>query len=119
MSNQTFRRPISVDRAPQGHRCDWCNKLAVQQLTAIGGVHHNQAGFFCEACGEEFTHVHELDTYGKGGTTSHLTWIPPRHDRGKPSQSIDRVLALQHGPYGNFAQKVPILNRQCRCAILH
>lgn len=54
MSNQAFRRPISVDRAPQGHRCDWCNKLAVQQLTAIGGVHHNQAGFFCEQCGEEF-----------------------------------------------------------------
>ena len=57
MSNQAFRRPISVDRAPQGHRCDWCNKLAVQQLTAIGGVHHNQAGFFCEACGEEFAHA--------------------------------------------------------------
>jgi hypothetical protein len=57
MSNQAFRRPISVDSAPQGHRCDWCNKLAVQQLTAIGGVHHNQAGFFCEECGEEFAHA--------------------------------------------------------------
>jgi len=57
MSNQALRCSISVDRAPQGHRCDWCNKLAVQQLTAIGGVHHNQAGFFCEECGEEFAHA--------------------------------------------------------------
>ena len=57
MSNHAFQRPISVDRAPQGHRCEWCNKLAVQQLTAIGGVHHNQAGFFCEQCGEEFAHA--------------------------------------------------------------
>ena len=57
MSNNTFYQPISVERAPQGHRCEWCNRLAVQQLTAIGGVHHNQAGFFCEECGEEFAHA--------------------------------------------------------------
>ena len=46
MSNQAFRRLVSVDRAPEGHLCDWCNKLAVQQLTAKGGVRHKQAGFF-------------------------------------------------------------------------
>ena len=57
MSKNAFHQPLAVDRAPQGHPCDWCNKLAVQQLTAIGGVHHNQAGFFCEECGEEFAHA--------------------------------------------------------------
>jgi hypothetical protein len=55
MSDNTFREPISVDRSPEGRRCDWCNKLAARQLTAIGGIHHNQGGFFCHVCGEEFT----------------------------------------------------------------
>jgi len=54
MSNYAFCQPISVDRASEGHLCEWCNKIAVQQLTAIGGVHLNQAGWFCEECGDEF-----------------------------------------------------------------
>ena len=54
MPSHAFRQPISIDMAPQGHRCDWCNQLAVDQLTAIGGAHHNQGGFFCHRCGEEF-----------------------------------------------------------------
>ena len=57
MSNNTFCRPISIDRAPKGHRCEWCNKLAVHELTAIGGTHHNQGGFFCQECGEAFVHA--------------------------------------------------------------
>ncbi len=57
MSNNAFRQPISVDRAPEGHLCDGCDKLAVHQLTAIGGLYHNQGGFFCQGCGEEFAHA--------------------------------------------------------------
>ena len=57
MVNHAFSQPISVDRAPQDHRCEWCSQLAVYQLTAIGGFHHNQAGFFCEECGEQFAHA--------------------------------------------------------------
>jgi hypothetical protein len=57
MSNNAFRQPISIDRAPEGHLCDGCDKLAVHQLTAIGGVYHNQGGFFCQGCGEEFAHA--------------------------------------------------------------
>lgn len=54
MPNYALQQPISVDWAPQGHRCEWCSKLAAYQLTAIGGTHHNQGGFFCQGCGEEF-----------------------------------------------------------------
>ena len=49
-----FHQPISVERAPEAHLCEWCSKLAVHQLTVIGGIHHNQGGFFCQGCGEEF-----------------------------------------------------------------
>jgi len=54
MLDNAFRQPISVDRAPEGHLCDWCDKLAVHQLTAIGGRYHNLGGFYCQRCGEEF-----------------------------------------------------------------
>ena len=54
MSNNAFHRPIAVDRAPEGHLCEWCNKRALHQLTAIGGKYHNQGGYFCHSCGEEF-----------------------------------------------------------------
>lgn len=54
MLDNAFRQPISVDRAPEGHLCERCNKLAIHHLTAIGGIHHNQGGFFCHGCGEEF-----------------------------------------------------------------
>ena len=55
MSNNEFSQTVSVDFAPQGSLCEWCGKPAVQQLTAIGGKYHNEGGFFCFACGEEFT----------------------------------------------------------------
>ncbi|MDQ6659611.1 MAG: hypothetical protein M3Z24_01445 [Chloroflexota bacterium] len=56
MSNSTheFFRPISVDFAPRGSQCEWCGKPAQQQLTAIGGSHHNESGVFCHECGEKF-----------------------------------------------------------------
>lgn len=54
MPYNAFCQPISVDMAPQGRRCEWCNRLAAHQLTAIGGTYHNQGGFFCQACGEDF-----------------------------------------------------------------
>ena len=57
MSNNAFHRPIAVDRAPEGHLCDWCDKRAVRQLTAIGGVYHNQGGYYCDVCGEQFAHA--------------------------------------------------------------
>lgn len=49
-----FDQPISVESAPEGHLCEWCSTLAAYRLTAIGGIHHNQSGFFCQGCGEEF-----------------------------------------------------------------
>jgi hypothetical protein len=55
MSNNEFRRPISVDSAPRGSLCEWCGKPAEQQLTAIGGINHNESGLFCRSCGEQFS----------------------------------------------------------------
>ncbi len=55
MSENEFRRPISVDGVPRGSRCEWCGKPAEVQLTAIGGLSHNESGLFCRACGEDFT----------------------------------------------------------------
>jgi hypothetical protein len=55
MANNEFYQAVSIDFAPQGSPCEWCGKPAVQQLTAIGGKYHNEGGFFCLACGEEFT----------------------------------------------------------------
>jgi len=55
MSNNEFRRTISVDSAPRGSLCEWCGKPAEQQLTAIGGMYHNESGLFCRACGEKFS----------------------------------------------------------------
>jgi hypothetical protein len=54
MFENEFRQPISVDQAPTGSLCEWCGKPAVQQLTALGGRSHNDGGFFCRSCGEEF-----------------------------------------------------------------
>ena len=54
MSNNEFRRPVSVDAAPRGSKCEWCGKPAVVQLTAIGGDAHNESGLFCSPCGEDF-----------------------------------------------------------------
>jgi len=55
MSNDEFRRPVSVDTAPRGSRCEWCGKPAEVQLTAIGGNSHNEGGLFCRSCGEDFS----------------------------------------------------------------
>jgi hypothetical protein len=55
MSENEFRRPISVDGAPRGSLCEWCGKPAEMQLTAIGGTAHNESGLFCRPCGEDFT----------------------------------------------------------------
>jgi hypothetical protein len=57
MQFNEFRRPVSVDFAPQGSLCEWCGKTAERQLTAIGGTFHNESGLFCRSCGEEFTRV--------------------------------------------------------------
>jgi hypothetical protein len=55
MSYNEFRRPISVDSVPRGSRCEWCGKPAEVQLTAIGGIAHNESGLFCRSCGEDFS----------------------------------------------------------------
>jgi len=54
MLDYAFRLPITIDSAPKGHLCEWCGKTAVHQLTVNGGINHNEEGFFCQACGEEF-----------------------------------------------------------------
>ncbi len=54
MSQNEFMQSVSVDGVPRGSRCEWCGKPAVVQLTAIGGISHNEGGLFCRACGEEF-----------------------------------------------------------------
>ncbi len=55
MSNNEFRRPVSVDFAPRGSLCEWCGEPAERQLTAIGGSYHNESGVFCHDCGEKFS----------------------------------------------------------------
>lgn len=54
MLEKAFRQPVSLDFAPEGRLCEWCGKPAVHQLTALGGTCHNEGGFFCQACAEEF-----------------------------------------------------------------
>lgn len=54
MLDLDFRQPVSIDTAPKAHCCEWCGQPAVYQLTALGGLHHNEAGCFCQACGEAF-----------------------------------------------------------------
>ena len=55
MSENEFTRSVSVDGVPRGSRCEWCGKPAEVQLTAIGGLSHNDSGLFCRSCGEDFT----------------------------------------------------------------
>jgi hypothetical protein len=57
MASNEFRRSVSVDFAPQGRTCEWCGKPAERQLTAIGGISHNQHGIFCRSCGDQFLRV--------------------------------------------------------------
>lgn len=49
-----FRQPVSIESAPDGKVCEWCGKPAVQQLTVLGGIGHNDSGYFCESCSEKF-----------------------------------------------------------------
>ncbi len=67
MIENEFRRPVSVDTAPRGSLCEWCGKPAEVQLTAIGGIAHNESGLFCNSCGQEFTRA---VTSAAGKTTS-------------------------------------------------
>ena len=57
MSNNEFSQKVAIDFVPRGSICEWCGGPAVQQLTSIGGRFHNTNGFFCQACGELFTHL--------------------------------------------------------------
>lgn len=54
MINNGFDSSIVKDFAPRGSLCEWCQQSAVQQLTVIGGIFHNESGYFCSLCGEEF-----------------------------------------------------------------
>jgi hypothetical protein len=54
MFENEFRQPLTVDQAPAGSLCEWCGQAAVQQLSATGGKFHNDSGFFCRSCGEEY-----------------------------------------------------------------
>ena len=54
MSNNEFNQPVSFDFAPHGSVCEWCGKPAEQQITVIGGKFHNDGGFYCRKCGEEY-----------------------------------------------------------------
>lgn len=57
MAEHEFRRSVSTDRAPRGSQCEWCDKPAVSQITAIGGSSHNDSGLFCRDCGEKFAYT--------------------------------------------------------------
>ncbi|HET8840515.1 MAG TPA: hypothetical protein VFN35_03570 [Ktedonobacteraceae bacterium] len=57
MIDLNFRQPVSIDNAPKSRQCEWCGKPAVYQLTVQGGLRHNKAGLFCQACGEEFIRI--------------------------------------------------------------
>ena len=48
------QQPVSHDRVPAGSRCEWCAGEAVEQLTVLGGPHHNQSGRFCSSCATSF-----------------------------------------------------------------
>jgi hypothetical protein len=61
MQYNLLQQPISHDFVPYGSHCEWCGKEAVEQLTALGGLHHNQSGRFCPSCGRAFmkqVHAH-------------------------------------------------------------
>lgn len=76
MSKEDFSQPVAVDSAPRGSVCEWCGKLAEEQLTAIGGVYHNRGGLFCHDCGEAFTLavVHALEKKEGDARQCHRTY---------------------------------------------
>ncbi len=50
MEKNEFSRSFATDFAPQGRKCEWCGRLAVCYIIALGGVHHNQAAYLCASC---------------------------------------------------------------------
>jgi len=54
MLDNEFGQSVTMDFAPEESICEWCGKPAVEQLTVIGGIRHNEGGYFCHACGETF-----------------------------------------------------------------
>lgn len=62
MQKTLFYTNVSCDFVAQGSHCEWCDKPAVQHLTALGGRHHNQAGRFCLSCAKEFARIVNADT---------------------------------------------------------
>src|SRR5947209_8114030 len=54
MRHTDFNSAIVTDFAPSSSLCEWCQQPAVHQLTVIGGIFHNESGYFCSLCGEEF-----------------------------------------------------------------
>jgi hypothetical protein len=54
MDTNEFSRSFATDFVPQGRLCEWCGKLAVRYIIALGGIHHNQAGYLCASCEETF-----------------------------------------------------------------
>ena len=71
-----LRQPVSLDEAPAGSFCKWCGKPAIYQLTAVGDIHHNEEGFFCQTCGEEFTRT-VADSLNRVITTDTTTFSTP------------------------------------------
>lgn len=57
MRTNEFSCSVSIDMAPRDSRCEWCGKPATQQITALGGLHHNQSALLCAGCGLEFVRV--------------------------------------------------------------
>ncbi len=57
MLDNEFGQSVTMDFAPAGSVCEWCDKPAVERLTVIGGIRHNEGGYFCHACGEKFLQV--------------------------------------------------------------
>jgi hypothetical protein len=58
-----FRQPVSIDFAPAGSICKWCGKPAVHALTVVGGSEHNDSGYFCGSCSNEFIRAVACDLF--------------------------------------------------------
>jgi hypothetical protein len=69
-----LRQPISIDDAPAGSICEWCGKPAIHQLTALGGPHHNESGFFCFQCSEDFVRAIASSLQREGTTQATTTF---------------------------------------------
>jgi hypothetical protein len=63
METNEFSRSFATDLAPQGRKCEWCGRLAVCYIIALGGIHHNQAAYLCASC--EGTFLDQLHATNK------------------------------------------------------